>query len=454
MNVFRDEVVGVDTKVPLLNGEMIEYANLDNSATTPSLKRVLKKVNEFMDYYSSVHRGAGFKSRLSTHYYKEARNLAGKIVGYDSNNHVVIFGKNSTEAINKISFRMDLPRNATVIVSEMEHHSNDLPWRNKANVIFVPIDDVGALDMSEFERLVKENEENLFLVAISGASNVTGEINPIEEIAKITHDAGAYLLVDVTQLIPHRRVEIKDSADIMVYSAHKMYAPFGTGVLVAKKDLINPFRGPEYRGGGTIVFVGKDQVIWTDGPEADEAGSPNIVGAVALAEAINFYQETGYDKIKKIEKKLFERLINGLSCLSDVELYGRKDLNQRLAVVPFNIKGLSHDLVSAILSYEFGIGVRSGCFCAQNYVRSLLGVGEDQSRKAVDDMINDDATGIPGMVRASLGFYNEENEIDRFISAVEKISREDFSRNYEVNRKTGEYFPRGYRDRFTDHFIL
>ncbi len=454
MNRFRKEIVGVDVMVPLIGGGSVEYANLDNSASTPSLKRVLGKVNRFMEYYSSVHRGTGFKSMLSTHFYERARETAGEFVGYDPDEHLVIFGKNSTEAINKISFRMDLPREATVIVSEMEHHSNDLPWRDKAKVVFTPLRQDGTIDIDSFKILVNKHKENLFLVAISGASNVTGQVNPIGEIAEMTHDAGAYLLVDATQLVPHRKLEMGDSIDIVAYSAHKMYAPFGTGVLVAKKKLLNPFRGPEYRGGGTVAFVGKEQIIWTRGPEADEAGSPNVVGAVALAEAINFYREVGYDEIGKMEKRLLSKLVDGLGRIEGVELYGSDNLDQRLAVVPFNVKGVPHNLVASILSHEFGIGVRSGCFCAQNYVRFLLGVGEEESMRAVDGMIDDDVTGVPGMVRASIGLYNEDSEIERLVSAVKRISEEDLSGRYEVDRKTGEYKPRGYKENFDRHFSI
>ncbi len=453
MNPLRDEIVGVKIKVPLLGGGEIEYANLDNSASTPSLKRVLKKVNDFMDYYSSVHRGSGFKSRISTHYYERSRDLAGEIVDYDSEDHVVIFGKNSTEAINKISFRMDIPRDAVIIVSEMEHHSNDLPWRNKARVVFTPVNQSGELDMEAFERIVEEHKENLFLVAISGASNVTGVVNPIEDIGKIVHGAGAYFILDATQLVPHRKVKMSESVDALAYSAHKMYSPFGTGVLVAKKDIINPFRGPEYRGGGTIAFVGKEQVVWVQGPEADEAGSPNVVGAVALAEAINFYREKGYETISNPEKRLLKILIKGLSEISGVEMYGR-DIEDRLAVVPFNIKGIHHGLVAAILSHEFGIGVRSGCFCAQNYVRTLMGISEEEAKLVVNDMIDEDVSRVPGMIRASLGFYNEDREIKRLISAVEIIAAGGYSGKYEIDKKTGEYKPQKHKDNFGKYFTV
>ena len=456
-NPLRKEICGVELHLPLLNGSLAPYIFFDNAASTPALQRVVDLLNRFAPFYSSIHRGQGFKSRLATHFYEEARRLAGEFVGYDQDRQVVIFGKNTTEAINKLSYRLEIPKQAVIIVSGMEHHSNDLPWRNRARVLFAPVDpQSGVLKLEALRDLIRENRRRLFLVAVTAAANITGIVNPVAEIAGMVHRAGAYLMVDAAQLVPHRRMVMgktgdDNAVDFLSYSAHKMYAPFGTGVLIARRDLLKADQGPEYRGGGTIKVVTEAQVIWADEPEIDEAGSPNVMGAVALAEAIRFYNEIGYQRLEEQESRLLRRLLAGLNRLPDVEILGPRDFSgrvDRLAVVPFNLRGRPHALVAAILAHEFGIGVRSGCFCAHPYIKKLLGVVGDKERDLIDQIVSGDRHHVPGAVRASPGFYNEAWEIDFFLEALAKITRDDFYGHYQLDRRSGEYFPAGWQDRF------
>lgn len=460
---LRSEVVGADARTPLLDGSMKTYVNFDNAASTPALRRVMRKVDEFMPWYSSVHRGSGYKSRLATAAYDAAHRKAGEFVGYDPDYHAVVFGKNATEAINKLSYRLDIPKDAVIIVSAMEHHSNDLPWREKGHLLFAPakVSD-GTLDMDCLRKMIAETKGRLFLVSIAGASNVTGNLNRLPEIAEMVHAAGAHFMVDGAQLVPHRAVRMgkpgdPGSIDFLAYSAHKMYAPFGTGVLVARRDMLRQMVGPEYRGGGTVKIVTHEEVFWADDPDIDEAGSPNVVGAIALSEAISFFQEHGFDEIEKIENDLARKLLRALVAMPEIEVYGLKDpdnFTDRLAVVPFNVREVPHALVAAVLAYEYGIGVRSGCFCAHPYIKFLLHVAGRDERELIHSVLQNDRSQIPGAVRVSFGFYNVEEEVDRLIEALHRIVAGEYGRDYVVDTKSGDYSPAGHREDFEAAFTL
>ena len=282
---------GIDAEVPTLNGGHRKYINFDNAASTPPFKAVQNAVNEFMVYYSSVHRGTGYKSQLSTHAYEAARQAVLQFVGADPNYHTCIFGKNTTETINKLAKRFPFtPQRNIVITSAMEHHSNDLPWRAAANVVHVRLTADGQLDEADFDHVLQRYSDQIALVAISGASNVTGFINPIFRLAEKTHHVGAKIVVDCAQLAPHRKVDMLDvdnpaHLNYVTISAHKLYAPFGIGALVGLQETFANGE-PDYTGGGTVDIVTLEDVVWAAPPDRDEAGSPNIIGAIALAAAI------------------------------------------------------------------------------------------------------------------------------------------------------------------------
>ena len=300
---------GIDIEVPLLDGTHRRYINFDNAASTPPMKAVLESVNEFANYYSSVHRGMGYKSQLSTHAYEYARASVMKFVGADPKIHTCIFGKNTTEAINKLARRFPFSdQRSIVITSGMEHHSNDLPWRSVAEVIHVELTPEGKLDEGKFDEMLDRYSSQVALVAITGASNVTGYINPYYRLAEKTHRVGAKIALDCAQLAPHRKVDmlpIEDSAhiDFVSISAHKLYAPFGTGALIGLEEIFKQGE-PDLTGGGTVDIVTLDDVIWTAPPERDEAGSPNTIGAIAFAAAISKLESIGMDAIAEHEAQL------------------------------------------------------------------------------------------------------------------------------------------------------
>ncbi|MEA3339933.1 MAG: aminotransferase class V-fold PLP-dependent enzyme [Chloroflexota bacterium] len=296
---------------------------------------------------------------------------------------------------------------------------------------------------------------------VAGASNVTGFLQPIHRLARKVHAAGARILVDAAQLAPHRRVDMKpdddpEHLDFVALSAHKMYAPFGTGALVGPKRVFLQ-SGPEYSGGGTVDVVTLDEVYWAGTPDRDESGSPNVAGAVAMAAAAQTLMDVGMDNIAAHEEELVIYALERLGAIPSIRIYGETDparAGERVGVIPFIVEGVSHFLVAAILGYEGGICVRSGCFCAHPYVVHLLGLKAGESAAWRKRLLGGDKSNMPGMVRASFGCYNNSEEIDRLIEMLERIARGDYQGDYRVNPSTGEYLPLDYEEPLADFFLL
>jgi len=469
LNELQKQVVGLYEEVPLLDGSRVKYINFDNAASTPTLLPVQEKVNEFCKWYSNVHRGTGFKSQLSSWVFEEARNIITRFVGADASS-AVIFCKNTTEAINKLAWRFQCPiisrmggevEKPIILTSVMEHHSNELPWRKVGKVVHVDINLDGTINTSDFDEKIGKYKGKICLVAISGASNVTGYINPIHEYAEKTHAAGAQIAVDAAQLAPHRPINIlskKDPRhiDYLAFSAHKIYAPYGIGVLVTDRSVFE-HGDPDYVGGGTVDIVDLESAYWKDLPEREEAGTPDIVGVVALAKVIRLIEEIGFDSIIEHEAELTSYALQKLSAMPEVVIYGDKDPNNarnRLGVISFNVKNMDHALVSAILSYEGGIGVRNGCFCAHPYVKSLLGITPADAKEVEKHILARDRSKIPGTIRISFGLYNTKDEIDRFSDVLSVVVKKEYRGKYAADKERGEYHPEGYRTDFSEFFTL
>lgn len=420
---LRKYVVGLKTKVPLENGRHVVPINLDNAATTPPFISVMREVNKFAPWYSSIHRGLGFKSQISSDVYEESRSEVLDFVKADPDYYMVIYVKNATEGINKLSYRLHKNLKGCIVLStRMEHHSNDLPWRDKYQMRYVNVDQAGRVSLTDLERKLKRYRGKVKLVAITGASNVTGYINPIHQAAEIAHKYHAKILVDGAQLVPHCSVEMKEvntpgNIDFLVFSGHKMYAPFGTGVIIAPKKYLR--RGkPEYSGGGTVKIVTRNRVIWNDVPYRDEAGTPNLIGVVALGAAIRTLKAIGMEKIYSYEKRLADYALDRLGRIPGVKIYGDLINNSdKLGIISFNVDGVPHDIVAGVLSHEGGIAVRNGCFCAQPYIQKLMGMSPRDVRK----FIKNPALLKPGMVRISFGLYNIFSEIDELECMIKYI---------------------------------
>jgi cysteine desulfurase / selenocysteine lyase len=451
---WRARMVGLDEPAPLVDGRLTRHINLDNAASTPPLRDVVEAVQRFLPWYSSVHRGTGYKSRVSTAAYDAAHDVIARFVGADTRRNTVIFGRNTTDALNKLAFRYPLSDRDVILTTVMEHHSNDLPWRGRADVVRAGVTADGRLDEADMDRLFARHGSRIALVVVSGASNVTGFVQPIHRLARRAHDVGASIVVDAAQLAPHRRLDMRpdddpEHLDFVALSGHKMYAPFGTGALVGRRDVFLR-DGPEYRGGGTVEIVTDTDVEWADLPDREEAGSPNVVGAVAMATAAQTLMDAGMEHVARHEASLTAYALERLRSVPAVRVYGDAeprvgagpdDLVDRVGVIAFNVGDIPHALVAAVLADEGGIAVRSGCFCAQPYVARLLGLSDVDLARTHRAQRAGDRSRRPGMVRISLGVYNTSDDIDRAIELLARIARGGFERRYRVVAATGAWEP-------------
>ncbi len=434
--------------VPVLGGGTVTGINFDNAASTPPLKRVRDAVTAFSEMYSSVHRGTGYKSRMATEAYEQARERVAEFLHVDEQSQVVIFVKGTTDALNRIAAEQARLDGRHVLVTEMEHHADLLPWRHRSGHLMVGLTPDGHIDLHAIEQALRESAGKIGLVAISGASNVTGFITPIHEVAELAHRHGALVSVDAAQLAPHRGIDIRRAndpghLDFVSFSGHKMYAPYGAGVLVAPRDF---FAGaPEVMGGGAIRIVTWDDTVWADLPDREEAGSPNVIGAVALGIAIDTLVELGFDEMLRYEDQLGERLLRRLSEIPGVTVLGGVEAKQgfeRLSLASFVIDGVHHGLAAAALSHEWGVAVRNGCFCANPYVFHLLNMSRKDVEAVEGEVAADHRKALPGAVRASLAPYNEAAEVDRFAEAVGHVARRQFKTSYE-QAGDGTFAPTG-----------
>ena len=458
----RDDlrVIGQDQRVPTADGRFLPYANLDNAASTPALVYVAKKVEQFLPWYASVHRGAGLKSRLTTEIFEEARLTVADFFGYDPGTNVVLFGKNTTEALNKLAYRWPWRPGDIVMSSLVEHHSNDLPWRSKAKRIYLGLRPDGAIDLDHLEWYLSLYSPYVKLVALTGASNVTGCLTDIHCAAAIAHRYGAKIAIDGAQLAAHRLFQAGPDddpvhIDFLAISGHKIYAPFGQGALIGPRAFFNS-GAPEFAGGGTVTGVTLNSVRWAPPPEREEAGTPNVVGAVALAAALKHLAAYGLSVVETRERDLTSYLFSGLRSIDDLVIYGPSfPAVDRVGVVSFNLGDLPHGLVAAVLACEDAIGVRDGCFCARPYVRKLLGVDAREELLESDPDANEESQ-LPGMVRASLGLYNRTEEIARLVKALRRIAENKnyYRLSYAYDPRDGYWWPRGWRPRFEQWFRL
>ena len=453
----RGEIVGVEKKVPLLDGSERSYVYLDNAASTPTFRRVLDAVAEFLPWYSGVHRGTGFKSLLATEVFDAAHDTVGRFVGADLGSNTVIFTKNTTECINKLSNRLGTSADDIVVTTIMEHHSNDLPWRKNGRVIHIGVEEEGHLDLKALRSVLRTYAGNIKLVAVNGASNITGACLPIHDIARWSHEAGAKIFVDAAQLAPHRPISMladDDPAhiDFLALSAHKMYAPFGTGALIGPKAFFE--RGdPDMVGGGVVEIVTLDSAVWNSPPHKEEAGSPNVIGGIALAESVAMLRSVGMNVIAEHEHALLEYAYERLAKMKKVTLYGpTQDLSQKVGVIPFNIDGMHHACVAAIAGIEGGIGVRNGCFCAHPYVKELLRISPEQDRILTAEVMAGDKSRLPGMVRASFGCYNNRDDVDALVEILDRIVHGKYKGVYRQDRTTGAFHAEGFAPDFRKYF--
>ncbi|EGD54448.1 aminotransferase class V-fold PLP-dependent enzyme [Gordonia neofelifaecis] len=389
-------VVGADTTVPTIAGDPVVYANFDYAASAPALASVAGRLSEALAEYASVHRGAGHLSQVTTARYEQARETVRRFVGGRSDD-TVVFTRNTTDSINLAAHITP----GDVVVLDIEHHANLLPWTRTGRARVVP----SAVTVDEtVERIEAElASAPAALLAITGASNVTGEVLPIGRLAAAAHRHGARILVDAAQLVPHRAVSIASwGIDYLAFSGHKLYAPFGAGVLIGRSDWLDAAE-PYLAGGGATADVDLDGVVaWHSGPARHEAGSPNTLGVVALAAAARELQEIGFEEIGYHEHRLQRRLDDGLARLPGVHtLRIFDDATDRVGIAAFAVENHTARSVAEYLSVTHGVGVRDGKFCAHPLLRKL---------------------GYPdGAVRVSFGLGTSSDDVDRLLSALSDL---------------------------------
>ncbi|QTE29639.1 aminotransferase class V-fold PLP-dependent enzyme [Pengzhenrongella sicca] len=386
-------VVGASTQVPLIDGTSRAYANLDCAASAPALESVAARVAEVLPLYASVHRGAGYLSQVSTSLYESSRATIAAFVGARADD-VAIITRNTTDSLNLLAGCV--PAGGRVLVLDLEHHANLLPWQRDGATVLAVEDTVAGTLAAIARELARVPYA---LVATTGASNVTGEALPVADVVRVAHAAGARVVVDGAQLVPHRGFSLAGTdADYVAFSGHKTYAPFGAGVLVGRRDWLDD--GAAYlAGGGAVRDVRADRTLWTTAPARHEAGSPNVIGAIALAAACEALAGLPAGALEAHESALRSRLVDGLDAIDGVRVLQLwADSAEPIGVVTFDVAGHDPGLVAAYLAAEHGIGVRDGRFCAHPLVARL---------------------GVPaGAVRASVGVGTDAATVDRLVTAV------------------------------------
>ncbi len=405
-------VVGASLRVPLVTGERVEYANLDHAASAPCLEQVRDAVDELLPWYASVHRGAGFASKVSTKVYEQARDSVRRFLGARPTD-TVVFTRNTTDSLNLLA--RSLPRHTSVILFDTEHHAALLPWRGP-NVRRLRTPATPAEAIRELDRALNDSPVGPRLVVVTGASNVTGEVWPVAVLAAVARRHGARIALDAAQLAPHRAIDLRAlDVDYAVLSGHKIYAPFGAGVLVGRADWLQA-ADPYLVGGGATARVtdhgDRLGVAWSAVPERHEAGTPNVVGVHALAVACDVLGRH-WEQTVAHERELLGRLRAGLATVPGVHelsLFGPE--HDRVGVVSFVVTGQDAGFLAAALSAEHGIGVRDGAFCAHIAVHRLA----DGDRA----------------LRASLGLGTTAEHVDRFVAALRSLVLDGSPCAYEI----------------------
>ncbi|WP_030205674.1 aminotransferase class V-fold PLP-dependent enzyme [Streptomyces bikiniensis] len=419
-------VLGRDVTVPLVTGGEVTYAALDYAASAPALQRVWDDVAAYAPYYGSVHRGAGYLSQLSTDLFENSRATVAEFLDCRPGDQVV-FTRSTTDSLNLLATA--IPAGCEVFVFETEHHASLLPWRD-ARVTYLDAPRTPARAVEILERALADRDPHgPALVCVTGASNVTGELWPVKELAAAAHAHGARIVLDAAQLAPHHPVSVTElDVDWVAFSGHKLYAPFGSGVLAGRADWLQDSQ-PYLAGGGASRKVarradGGVDVEWHTTAARHEAGSPNVIGVYSIASACKALTEAGFDALVAREQHLIDTVRAGLAEVPEVRvlsLFG--DDAPRVGVISFVVEGWNSSHFAAALSAEYGIGVRDGLFCAHPLVRTLLG---SDPRDPGECGAPEAAPGERSLnaIRVSFGAGTPDEHVERFVRAVKELVRD------------------------------
>lgn len=401
VNKIREDFPILKRKI---NGHDLVY--LDNAATSQKPRQVIEAISDYYENHNAnAHRGVHTLAEEATKMYEEAR---AKVAGFVNarKTEEIIFVRNATEALNLVVYswgRANIKQGDEIVVSEMEHHSNLVPWQILAKetgaiIKYIPFDENGELQISNFKLQISKRTR---VVSVVHVSNSLGTINPIKEIAKLAHDAGAIIVVDGAQSVPHMKVDVQSlDADFLAFSGHKMLGPMGIGALYGKYDLLEAMP-PFMFGGDMIRKVTLTESSWNDVPYKFEAGTPNVADAVGLGAAIDYLENLGMESVRSHEIELTSYALERLGLIKGLTIYGPKDAKRRGGVVAFTIKGAHPHDIASILDGG-GIAVRSGHHCTMPVHLKL---------------------GIPASTRASFYAYNTKEEVDKLTEGLEKAKR-------------------------------
>lgn len=417
---YRSYFAGIESQVRLENGRTVVGINFDNGATTPPMNCAVEAIQKDLNWYGAIGRSKGQKNAYCTEKFNAAR---GHILSFfhlqPEGNHTVVYVKSATEGLNLLAHILLCDNNDMVLVSRMEHHANLIPWRtNTSRVDYIETDPMGRVLIQDIEAKLRRYRGAVKYVTITAASNVTGYVNDIHQIARICHRYGAKIIVDGAQIVAHREVNLAgdcpdECIDFFVFSAHKAYAPFGGGAVIGLKEYLFK-RDPFLKGGGAVDNVFDYSQLWLESPERMEAGTQNYFGVISMYAALYQLRKIGFDQIAAHENELKDYLISNMLKLPNVILYGdTKNTADRIGVIVFNIRGKKHWEVGEALATTMGIATRDGKFCSHPYVTRLLGVTNLPQNEAEQDTC--------GMVRLSLGLYNTRAEADRFLYCLKDL---------------------------------
>lgn len=416
-------VLGRDVTVPLVTGGEVTYAALDYAASAPALQRVWDDVAAYAPYYGSVHRGAGYLSQLSTDLFEQSRVTVAEFLDCRPGDQVV-FTRSTTDSLNLLA--AVLPADCQVFVFETEHHASLLPWGD-AQVTYLNAPRTPAQAVAALERALADRDPyGPALVCVTGASNVTGELWPVKELAAAAHAHGARIVLDAAQLAPHHPVSVRElDVDWVAFSGHKLYAPFGSGVLAGRADWLQDAR-PYLAGGGASRTVARREdggvdVEWHTTAARHEAGSPNVIGVYSIASACRALKDAGFENLVARENHLIAKVREGLAGVPAVRvlsLFG--DDAPRVGVISFVVDGWNSSHFAAALSAEYGIGVRDGLFCAHPLVRTLLG---SEPQEPGECGAPEAAPGERSLnaIRVSFGACTPDEHVERFVRAVGEL---------------------------------
>ncbi len=463
LEALRTQFLGLHTTYRLADGRLVRRIYLDSAASNLLWEPAARIAYRALQHYANTHSQLHFGARIMTALYAEAHQAVLDFLQADDRYTAIFCGYGVTACLNRIArvLARRRPDRDVVITTIMEHHANDLPHRKHVGrVVHVPVEqdpdgEAGKVDMARLQEAITRHADRLNYVAITAASNVTGVVNPVHEIARMAHAVGAYVVVDAAQSAAHLPLAVdpgdpEAALDVVVLSGHKIYTPGSPGVLVARKEL---FLGqePEEVGGGIVSFVDTTRYeILPHLPEREEAGTPNLPGAIALGATLRLLQQLGMDLIAEDERRLTQYALDRISRIPRLHIYGshRLEIAERIGVITFNLYDLPHGLVTAALNDYFGIAVRNECFCAQPFVRQLLGIADAEGRAPDSCLDTCSPREQPGMVRISLGLYNTTDDIDAAVEALtDLVRRPDFYRQqYEpVPGSRGDWRHRSFR---------